>query len=467
MLGFFTHYTVAVLGVAIGLALFWTWRRERDDGAYRRALGAFGFVIALPLVWSVHFIRTFLASGTSTRLMSVDYLPDPGFLAYVAHFGTVVLGLPEELSSALPVALTAAVAGAIIAVRRWPRLGRIVAIQLAMVVVYVLFVHGMYMRFAGGRVFYAYRWSSVFLPAVAVCYTAFGIALYERRRWAGVLFAALLLGGSAIQDARIALQPQRPDQWAAARTIEEERRANDAFCALPAVYYGQLFNYALFDRQPKDLLAWPRWTTDPPALYGPLHPRNTTIETLSRSLAFERLWVGVFHERMFGTRKFDPATSAHQIEWMQEQLIPDGHWSYDHMELYRFRVPNDPGAIWKDGRLELVFSKQLQQYRYFPELLHTQSTGLIMSQSQVAVRVPAPEPRPAVLALEIEATIGEPLTASDLSVDSVPLTFATSPTGGTWRGTIPVAGDRIDLRLQRSTKHATKHRNTILRLRLP
>ncbi len=462
VLGFFTHYTVAVLGVTLGLALFHTWVRDRDDARFRRILGAYGLVIALPLVWSVHFIRTFLASGMSTRLMSVDYLPDPGFVEYVSHFGAVVLGLPPELRYGLPVALVAAVWGARVAIQRWPRLGRIAAWQLLMLVVYVLFVHAMYMRFAGGRVFYAYRWSTVFVPAVAVCYAAATLQLWERARVAGVVLAGLILTGAAFQDARIVLEPQRPDQWAAAQQIRDEQRAEDAFCALPAVYYGQLFNYALFDRAPADLMGWPRWEG---GLYGPLHPRNTTIETLSNNLAFRRVWVAVYDERMFGTRKFDPATSDHQLQWMRAHLVEDGRWEYPHLTLYRFVVPGAPERLWKDGVAEIDFSRQITNYRYFPKLLHTQRTGLSMSAADVALRIPVPPERRGPLAFELKVYAGRALSADDLTLTPpAPLTFEPQPEGGTWRGTLEATGDRLEIELHRSAALAADHRNTTVRL---
>ncbi len=463
VVGFFTHYTIAVLGFALGLSLFWA---SRDDGGrFRRALVAFGWVIPIPIVWSIHFIRTFLASGMSTKLMSVDYLPDPGFFDYVSHFGAVVLGLPPELRFLLPVALGLAGWGAVQAVRFWPLLGRIAAVQLVMVVGYVLFVHAMYMRFASGRVFYAYRWSSVFLPAVAVCYAAGLTALYNRQRIVALAVGALLLGGAAWQDGRIVLMPQRPDQWAAADQLRTELQAEDAFCALPAVYYGQLFNYALFDRRPADLMAWPRWTDD---LYGPLHPRNTSIETLSRNLAFKRVWVAAFDERMFGTRKFDPTTSLHQLAWMKEHLVADGQWSFSHLTLYRFKVPPKPELVWKDGALELDFSDQLKLFRYFPEQLHTQMTGRIMSIADIAVRLPSPPGDAGTAALEIEmATGAENLGAEDLRVEGIALTHEPQVGGGIWRGTVEVTRPLIELRIIRSKRAAKAHRNTYLRVKTP
>ena len=190
--GFFCHYTIAVLGVALGLALFIASIRG-DKGRYRRALIAFGWVCPLPLIWSVHFIRTFLASGMSTRLMSLDYLPDPGFVEYVSHFASIVLGVPPEIRVLAPIPLVISIIGVGWLWQRKRVLSRIVGLQLFMVIAYVLFVHAMYMSFAAGRVFYAYRWSSVFLPVVAVAMSAGLGWLSSKNRWfGGVVTAAVI-----------------------------------------------------------------------------------------------------------------------------------------------------------------------------------------------------------------------------------------------------------------------------------
>lgn len=459
--GFFVHYTVGVLGATLAIGLVWGCWSERDSGRLRRALIAYGAVCALPLFWSVHFIRTFLASGLSTRLMSGDYLPDPGFLSYVGHFGAVVLGVPPGLGWLVPPALLLAGWGAVVLLRTHPLLGRLLCVQLVMVVGYVLFAWVMYMRFARGRVFYAYRWTSVFLPAVAACQAMAIRDLWTRKKALGSAVGAALLLGSLVQDARVLLTPQRPDQWQAASRVQDERLPGDAFCALPAVYYGQLFNYALFDRRPKDLLAWPGWSD---GLYGPFHDRNTTIETLSTSLAFGRIWVAVFDERMFGTRKFSPHTSEHTLEWMKEHLVPDGEWSYPHLRLYRFKVPPRPEEIWNDRKLTLNFSKTIRNFRYFPSWPHTQYVGKSMSAEEVAVRLPTPDEGAFRLTLRLEVIAREPLRAADLTVDGVELTFEATDDGGIWKAELRGRGPLLDLVLRRTPGAAAAHRNTLVHL---
>ena len=464
-LGFFTHYTVAVLGLALGVALFWYWRHSGDKGSgrMRRALVGFALVCPLPLLWSVHFIATFLASGMSTRLMSVDYLPDPGFGEYVGHFGAVILGLPPELALALPLVLAFLLWAAVRALRTAPLLGRLVLIQLLMVVLYVLFVHLMYMRFAGGRVFYAYRWTTVFLPAVAVAFALGLDAWLSAHRRLGQLATGLLIAGCVWQAAAVLRTPQRPAQWAAAARIHAERLPGDAFCALPAVYYAQLFHYVLSDRAPADLMAWPTWND---GLYGPLHPRNTSIETLSKNLAFGRVWVVVYDEHMFGTRKFDPTTSEHPLDWLRTHLDPDGEWTYAHLRLYRFRVPPAPELLWKDGRAKLELRHTIRHFRYFPEHLHTQETGRVMSAREVAIRLPSPHPGSlsARVDLTIEMRLGRPAVATDLHLEAAPTSFTPTTDGGHWKATLEVTRPLIDLRLVRSPGAAEDHRNTILHL---
>ncbi|MFT5430770.1 MAG: hypothetical protein ACI9OJ_001447 [Myxococcota bacterium] len=467
IIGFFIHYTVGVLGVALGLALLWHYRSQGDAARFRRALIAFGWVSALPLVWSVHFIRTFLASGMSTRLMSVDYLPDPGFLSYVGQFARVVVGLPESYTLVAPVMIALLLYGAVAGLKRAPLLGRIVAVQLVMVVVYVLFVHVMYMRFAGGRVFYAFRWASVFMPTIVAAY-AFALDDLARRFRPAIGVGALLIAGHAMAllDVSILTQPQRPDQGAAAELIRAERQPNDAFAALPAVYYGQLFNYHLYNAHPEDLLAWPRWED---GLYGPLHPVNTSLETLTKNLAFGRVWVAVFDERMFGQPKFDAATSEHQLAWMREHLVADGRWAFDHLTLYRFRVPAAPKQFWTLDEVgnatvtEMSFNQTIKNFRYFPELLHTQRTGMIMSAQSVHLRLPTPIGCDSVTAT-FEMALGRETPSDSLSFRDRQSQFVPVVGGGRWTVSVPCNGPVMDFHLDRSEAAASDHRSTIVTL---
>lgn len=461
LVGFFVHYTTAVLGICVFAGLVWARVSSGDGARLRRALIAFAWVVPLPILWSVHFIRTFLASGMSTKLMSIDYLPDPGFFDYVSHFGAVVLGVGPELSWTIPLVLVAGFFGLRALVRVGPELGRIATICAILLVGYVLFVHSMYMQFASGRVFYAYRWSSVFLPAVALIYASATQLALARHTLLGGALAGLLLGGSMVVDARILLTPQRPDQWNAAAVIKAERQPEDAYCALPAVYYAQMFHYALNDRAPDDLMAWPAWQD---GLYGPLHPRNTSIETLSNNLAFRRLWVSVYDERMFTTPKFDRRASEHTLDWMRTHLVADGEWHFDHLTLYRFVVPAHPEWLWKDGLAELNFSHQMRLFRYFPELLHTQETGRIMSAEAVAIRLPLP-PETRSVELEIETIVGAPLTAGAVRLEGTDTRFEANADGGVWRtGPIPAQG-WLNVRLIRTPETAKSLRNTLFRAR--
>jgi hypothetical protein len=467
VLGFFLHYTVAVLGITLGVGLFLTARRTGDWARFRRALGAFGWVLPLPLGWSVHFIRTFLASGMSTRLMAVDYNPDPGFFSYVGHFASVVVGLPPALAPLLPLSLGGLLVGAwrlnrtqVARDSQQTLIGRAAIIQAAMVVGYVLFIHQMYMAFAAGRVYYAYRWVTVFLPGVVLAMAAAIDGLWRWRPRVGGAVLALQLALCLYQDVRIAFLPQRPAQWEAFATLRAEARPGDAFCALPAVYFAQTMNYSLFERYPADLLGLPRWTD---GLYGPIHPVNTTVESIVQSLAFERVWVAAYAEEAFGTPEFDLETTAHHLAWMREHLIADGQWRFPFLDLYRFKVNPRPEGLWRDGRAMIDFSRTYEGFRYFPDFLHTQATGYIMSRADVRVRVPSP-PGKAAMDVEVEMIIGGPATAEDLAAEGLTLAFEPTGMGGRWRGSVAISADRTDLMLHRSPDATKRHRNTIVRL---
>jgi hypothetical protein len=468
IIGFFTHYTMAILGISIAISLLWYWRAGHDSGRLRRAFLTYGVICVLPLIWSVHFIRTFFASGMSTRLMSSDYLPDPGFLDYVGHFLAVVMGVTPEVHLGALAILVLVCFGIVRLFRTQPLLGRLMAVQVVLLIGYVVFVYAMYMRFADGRVFYAYRWTSVFLPAIAVGGAAAIVALWRTKKWLGTLVTIVLIVCALLQDGRILLNPKRPDQEAAAAHIQAEVQPGDAFCALPAIYYAQLFNYHLFDRKPDDWMAWPEQHGD---LYGPFHQRNTTLETLSRNLAFRRIWVAVFHETMFDTRKFAAGPADHQLSWLKSNLSfnpTQDLFRFSHLDLYRFHVPHEPPdpeqRAWKGGRLELDFTQRIRLFRYFPTLLHSQSTESILSGETVDVRVPPPPFEATTLGLELEIHAREAVKESDLMVPGIALTFQTTDKGGIWRGQLPGSTDRIDLKLVRSAHLTDVHSNTIVRL---
>jgi len=120
--------------------------------------------------------------------------------------------------------------------------------------------------------------------------------------------------------------------------------------------------------------------------------------------------------------------------------------------------------IWQNGVLELDFSQTLRLFRYFPEHLHTQQTGLIMTAPSVSVRVPSPSNAPESLHVQLSVLAGESLSAADLTLDGVTLSFESTIDGGQWSGQVPVTGALIDLRLDRSPRLATIHRNTTLQL---
>jgi len=469
IVGFFTHYTVAFLAISIAVAVLWQSRADKDTGRLRRALQSYGLICILPLIWSVHFIQTFFASGMSTRLMSVDYLPDPGFLSYVSHFIAVVLGLPPEAALGAIVALGLVVWGAHKLKQSQPLLGRLVSVQLVLLFGYILFVYAMYMRFADGKVFYAYRWTSTFLPVISVASAAAVAALWKKNQWIGAAAGVLMIGAALVQDGRLLVQPQRPAQQEAAQLILSKSQPGDAFCALPAVYYAQLINFHIADGKPDNWMAWPQTKGN---LYGPLHQRNTTIESLSQNLAFRRIWVAVYHEQMFGTRKFDAATSNHQLTWLKDNLDHDpttDSFEFDHLDLHLFHVPHEPKDPvmrgWKRDELVLDFSKRLHVFRYFPKLLHTQATGGILSQKTVAIRIPPPPFQDPNLAVEVTVRSRKAIQSTDLKIPGISLSFQPSEQGGVWHGLLPSSAERIDLSIQRSDHLAAVHSNTILRFK--
>jgi len=318
----------------------------------------------------------------------------------------------------------------------------------------------MYMQFAGGRIFYAYRWTAVFLPAIASC-LVFGLLCLPMFKRTTIVGLCLLSG---VASGALIVETQRPEQQAAVEQIVAEKEEGDAFCALPAVYYSQLFNYHVAHREPADLLAWPSWTN---GLYGPFHGRNTTVETQATNLGFKRIWVAQFNEQMFGTQKFDLRTSDHQLDWMRRNLIADGHWNYQWLTLHRFKVPAAPLQAWNAGRLSIDFRQGITNFRYFPEYPHTQKTGLVMSQKSVAIRVPAPASKAKSLNLTVEVVAGQPLTSGDVTLDGINLEFESTAGGGRWTGTVAVAATLLDFRLNRSDRLVSVHRNTVFSLTLP
>ena len=226
------------------------------------------------------------------------------------------------------------------------------------------------------------------------------------------------------------------------------------------MYYAQLMNYALYDRKPEDMLAWPMWRDE---LYGPIHPVNSSLETLTTNLAFGRVWIAVYDEHMFGQPKFDLSTSHHQLAWMRQHLVADGEWSLPHLTLYRFKVPPAPERLWREGKASINLNHTLKNYRYLPELLHTQSSGEVLSAEGVRLRIPTP-PGASTVRVEIESLVGRETRAAELTSPQGPLGFEPLVGGGLWTIELAVEGPLLDLQLQRSPAFASDHRGTLIRL---
>jgi len=346
--GFFAHYNVALLGIGfVGLlAVFaWTGRSDPRWPAAVRAATTPALVLApVPLFWLWPHFSTFEPVAQHTRLVADAYPRDPGALAFGWDFARVIGGLTVDAGPVVALAMVAAVGMGLrrgLSDRDAPRaLGVALLTLLIALVASVAFFYGQVRAHLDGRVFYGFRWVGWFLPLAFVIGAA-GLRAGGRRLGGalGLLWFIGLLEGLIPQ---MATAP-RPDYRGAAQQIHDELADRDGVTTLPTWFQrGNVELYALQQAGTRERDAsqgQSLWILDGKRVsFAATHPQ-LPFEASVRNGHLDRVWVAVVDERMSGRAKFDGAIGAQALAWADEHLIVDGQWSFDRIDLRRYRVP--------------------------------------------------------------------------------------------------------------------------------
>jgi hypothetical protein len=325
VVGFFAHYGYAFFSAALGLTLIAAWWKRRPH-ALSYALFAFAFAAILPVMRADSLFTMLELSGARFALMSPVYPQSPGLPLFVTQFLTVLTGLPEWLSAGLFVVVPLWCIGLMYLRRASGMLAWFSVIQVALLLVWLVFSHTMSVDYGGGRVFYAYRWTRPLFLGVLLPFA--GLALQPVLRWIALVLVTALLCTTVAS----AFDAKRPSIDRAAAYLEENAQQDDAWAVLPAAFYGDPVLYALHKGSPPSLITGMQ-TFDSEmgsgVIRGPLAETYQPFETAIDRLAYGRVWVFEFAESMFGTPKFDPAV----IRRTRAALEAEG-WSLDEEKTF-------------------------------------------------------------------------------------------------------------------------------------
>lgn len=378
--GFLSHYNVAPFGLAACLALvFQAWRGRADPrwgATVRLAMGEGLKLAVLPLGWAWLHFSTFPTVAQDTRLVADTYMPDPGALSFLLDFTKVNAGIRADGPTwALLGALPLVALGIWRCLRRSERadrrlLGELAAVLAVVFVASTLFFYDNARSHLGGRIFYGFRWVGWYHP-VMLATAGLGLTCAAVPRPVRLALALLWLAGAGPSTVRHLSEPARPDYDGVAKLILEELEDADALATLPAWFERGNLAYYLFEngdvqRMPGD--GEGAWTVGGRRLTMEAVHAGLPFETTARSGHYERLWVANVDEQMFGRDKFNAAVAEQALAWADEHLVPDGAWSFDRLELKRYRRPPEALMLRRGDQLHLSAADVVLMARTYPPL---------------------------------------------------------------------------------------------------
>jgi hypothetical protein len=190
-------------------------------------------------------------------------------------------------------------------------------------------------------VFYGFRWVSWYHPLVLGLCTLGAVRGAGPRVVRAALFAIWMVGighGTWIQVDR----PRRPDYRAAAAHILQNAQDRDAVASLPTWFQRGILGHYFFQ-----MTTAARAPSEGEAVWI-LGGKTLTIEAVHPSLPFEstalsphydRLWVAVIQETMFGRDKFSAEVAAQAVAWADANMQRIDEANVDGIRLLLYRVP--------------------------------------------------------------------------------------------------------------------------------
>ena len=377
--GFFCHYTVALLGIGQVLLLGWLAWHRRGDGRWAAAIHrattpALRWAI-LPVAWCWPHFSTHPTVAEATRLVADTHLPGRGLVPWMWDFWTVTGGLAVDRTPWAVLALTPLFVLGLHRALRPDRPGDPPA-ELGLLLVALTVTYGFSVRFfyegqmeaLAGHVLYAFRWVGWFVPL------ALGLCVLGLLRGAGStvwrgLAAVIWLAGLIPATLGEVGQVSRPDYQGVADLVRGELEDRDALATLPGWFLrGNLSWYLMTDAPVRRLPEEGEgvWMLDSHRLTVEAIHVALPFESTARNTSFERLWLAVVDERMFGRAKFRADVAEQGLAWARANLASDGHWRFDRVDLYRFT--RRPGDLELEGGVPLSLSSAgtVMQYRTYP-----------------------------------------------------------------------------------------------------
>jgi len=367
--GFFSHYNLAILGIAELIALLvmaWNGREDRRwFAALHRSMGPALAIAPLPLFWVWFHLSTFPTVAQDTRLVADTYAPDPGWFSFLWDFFSVNSGLDAGRTH-----WAAAAAGLLVLLGSYRCLrsgrgagrrgenhiaGLLLLTTFLTFLVSVAFFYINVKGHLGGRVFYGFRWVGWSHPLL-VSLVVLGILRGALHPVIRALLAALWLVGMGLASWTQVSTPSRPDYAAVSNFIRQNLEDRDAVATLPAWFQrGNLSHYFMSSgpvgRQPND--GEGVWLLDGKrVVIEAIHP-SLPFETTARNSHYKRLWVAKVDERMSGRSKFSESIADQALEWSDKNLVLKRRWTdrFARIDLALYEIPNDtlvpaPGTEW-------------------------------------------------------------------------------------------------------------------------
>ena len=354
VVGFLSHYAVALFAGAQGAILVYLLIRHRSDprwgGAAAQALGVGPIVGAPAIGWAFLHFANFSPAALDTRLYADTYPTDPGLAAFVGDFGAVALGVAPSLALfAVPLAILVLL-GLAASSRADRHLGLALAAVVGAFAGGTLFFYANLIQSLDGRIFWGFRWVSWFLPVGMVLA---GAGLASTQGIARVVAGGLGLGwlvGTVLSTTSPEAASTHPDYRGAAEVIADQLQDRDGLVALPMWgQRGPVRSYlsARLDGQLGPIHDTTAWDFGGRAAYLETGDERLPFESGLINAHVDRIWVVVADERMFGRRKFSDAIARQALVWADAHLDRVATTQLDHLELilYRRRPLPLPGRI--------------------------------------------------------------------------------------------------------------------------
>jgi hypothetical protein len=321
----------------------------------------------IPLLWSLLHFGYFPPIALDTRLFADTYPRDPGLARFVSEFWSVAVGISPNKPILGLLTLPLLFTGLIEVYRRHRVLANLLLVMIAAFIGGVTFFHSNLTWYLNGRVFFGFRWISWLLPllmGLAAC-GALGLPTEgdlkpavgrraqktdtehqePRSRWG---LRRLILWPLGLAWLALAAQftlssaehTTHPDYAGAAAQIRAELNDRDAIATLPMwAQRGPLAWYMQRDgsarlREVGGVLGW--HFSDKLTFLEAINER-LPFQSSARNSHFDRLWLAVVNERMFGRQKFSAEVAEEALRWAQDNLHSDGDWQFRDLHLYRFR----------------------------------------------------------------------------------------------------------------------------------